>query len=129
MKLADARRIALSLPEVTEEPHFEMSSFRVRGKIFATVPAKDVVRVFVDEELRDLMVGVDPKAYEKVWWGKKVVGLRVLLSAVKAKDLELLFRAAWEKRAPKRLLGKVSATPRRGGAARSRRESPGARPR
>jgi hypothetical protein len=37
-ELAEARRFALSLPEVTEEPHFDMSSFRVRGKIFVTVP-------------------------------------------------------------------------------------------
>lgn len=31
------RRIALLLPEVTEEPHFEKISFRVNKKIFATV--------------------------------------------------------------------------------------------
>lgn len=30
------REIALSFPEVTEEPHFEKISFRVRKKIFAT---------------------------------------------------------------------------------------------
>jgi len=35
VKLIDARRLAMSLPEVTEEPHFEYTSFRVRGKIFA----------------------------------------------------------------------------------------------
>jgi hypothetical protein len=36
--LAQARQFALSLPGVTEEPHFDMTSFRVRGKIFVTVP-------------------------------------------------------------------------------------------
>lgn len=30
------RRIALLLPEVTEEPHFQKVSFRIRKKIFAT---------------------------------------------------------------------------------------------
>jgi predicted DNA-binding protein (MmcQ/YjbR family) len=30
------RQIALSLPETTEEPHFEKISFRVKKKIFAT---------------------------------------------------------------------------------------------
>ena len=38
MKLAEARRHALSLPEATEAPHFHFTSFRVRGKIFATAP-------------------------------------------------------------------------------------------
>lgn len=31
------RKIALALPETNEEPHFEKTSFRVKGKIFATV--------------------------------------------------------------------------------------------
>lgn len=30
------RKLALKLPDTTEEPHFDMPSFRVRGKIFAT---------------------------------------------------------------------------------------------
>ncbi len=30
------RKVALSFPEVTEEPHFEKSSFRIKKKIFAT---------------------------------------------------------------------------------------------
>src|SRR5262252_5419935 len=48
--LDSARAFALSLPGSTEEPHFEASSFRVRGKIFATVPPDDEhLHVFVDE--------------------------------------------------------------------------------
>lgn len=30
------RKIALSFPETTEEPHFEKTSFRIKKKIFAT---------------------------------------------------------------------------------------------
>lgn len=30
------RKLALSFPETTEEPHFEKTSFRVKKKIFAT---------------------------------------------------------------------------------------------
>jgi hypothetical protein len=33
-----ARALALALPEATEQEHHEMPSFRVRGRIFATVP-------------------------------------------------------------------------------------------
>jgi len=34
------RQFALSLPEASEEPHFEKTSFRVKKKIFATYDAK-----------------------------------------------------------------------------------------
>ncbi len=33
---ASLKKIALSFPETTEEPHFEKTSFRVKKKIFAT---------------------------------------------------------------------------------------------
>lgn len=38
MKLDDVRTHALSLEAVTEAPHHTYSSFRVRDKIFVTVP-------------------------------------------------------------------------------------------
>ena len=41
MDLETLRTTALALPEVTEEPHHHMSSFRVRGKIFVTLPPGD----------------------------------------------------------------------------------------
>jgi predicted DNA-binding protein (MmcQ/YjbR family) len=34
------RKLALSFPETTEEPHFEKTSFRVKKKIFATYDNK-----------------------------------------------------------------------------------------
>lgn len=33
----DFRQLALSLPDVIEEPHFDKTSFRVKKKIFATM--------------------------------------------------------------------------------------------
>lgn len=35
------RQFALSLPETTEQPHFEKTSFRVKKKIFVTYDAKN----------------------------------------------------------------------------------------
>jgi hypothetical protein len=105
MKLEQAGRFALSLPSVTEEPHFHFSSFRVNGKIFATVPPDGLyLHVFVDEAQREIMAAVDPKAYERLSWGKKVMGLRVSLAAAKSKDVNELLQSAWERKAPKALL-------------------------
>jgi len=39
VSFATLQKIALSLPEATEEPHFEKSSFRVHKKIFASYDA------------------------------------------------------------------------------------------
>ena len=41
LTVAGFRRVALSLPEVTEEAHMGHPDFRVRGRIFATLGAPD----------------------------------------------------------------------------------------
>jgi len=98
------RRLALALPEATEEPHFERTSFRVKGKIFATVaPDGSSMNVFVDDEQREIMVRVDPKAYETLMWGESGY-LHVHLTKAKARDVETLLRSAWERKAPKQLV-------------------------
>jgi hypothetical protein len=43
------RRLALALPEATEQDHHGMVSFRVDKKIFATVPDAEHVRIMVSE--------------------------------------------------------------------------------
>ena len=104
MKIDAVRRFALSLPETTEEPHFDFASFRVRGKIFATVPPGDAhLHVFVGDDERELMAAAQPKAYETLMGGKRAAGLRVTLAAAKTKDVEELLRGAWRRKAPKKL--------------------------
>jgi hypothetical protein len=50
MDLDAIQKLALALPEAHEAPHFDLTSFRVGSKIFATAPLDgDVVRIFVDE--------------------------------------------------------------------------------
>jgi len=110
MQIVEVRNYALSLPEVHEEPHFQYSSFRINGKIIATVPPENEhLHVFVDEQRRELAMSMFPDAYEELWWGKKVVGIRVLLAEANASDVEDLVFSAWQRRAPKRL---VNAQPK-----------------
>lgn len=104
MTLAQVRLHAMSLPGVTEEPHHELSSFRVRGKIFATVPPdREHLHIFVAEPQREQALAMYPQFLEKLRWGGKVVGLRVSLPAARPTVIERLLTAAWERKAPKSL--------------------------
>ena len=95
MLLADVRRIAMALLGTTESHHHRYTSFRVRGRIYATAPAEGgSLHVFVDEEDRDRMVKLYPGTYEILGWGKKVVGLRVNLESARPDDVRGLLRAA-----------------------------------
>jgi hypothetical protein len=60
----EVRAFALALPEATEEPHFDMASFRVRGKIFCTVPpGDDRIHVFVEEDEIRALAAADPAVF------------------------------------------------------------------
>jgi hypothetical protein len=107
MKLAAVRKFAFSLPEVTEEPHFDMTSFRVRGKIFVTAPPEEThIHVFVDDALRGPALAVHPDFIEPLLWGGKVRGLRIALAGATPGVVENLVRAAWEEKSKKRVLAK-----------------------
>ncbi len=106
---AVAKRIALSFPEATEQPHFDIGSFRIRGKIFATVPDKQHLRVFVDEHDSRAAAAEDPDAFELLWWGKKLSGLSVTLAAVDRDRLQELLDDAWRRKAPKRLVAEYDS--------------------
>ena len=41
ISITSFRELALSFPATTEQPHFELSSFRVNNKIFATLDIKN----------------------------------------------------------------------------------------
>jgi hypothetical protein len=104
MKIAQVRQCALALPDATEEPHFEYSSFRVRGRIFVTVTADEKhIHVFVGEAECEMALAVYPAFLEKLIWGGKVRGLRVFLSKASPAVVIRLVRGAWVHKAPKRL--------------------------
>lgn len=102
--LEEVRAFALALPEVTEEPHFEKASFRVRGRIFATMPQGGAyLHVFVDEWAVQSCVTEDPAAYEELTWGGRLAGLRINLGMAQAQPVLELVEEAWRRKAPKRL--------------------------
>lgn len=99
MKFATVRKHALSLDEVTEEPHHTFSSFRVRGRIFVTVPpGEEVIHVFVGEEDRDRALAMYPEWATKLMWGRKALGVRIDLAQAPATEVKRLLLGAYETR-------------------------------
>jgi hypothetical protein len=107
VKIAAIRAHALSLPEVSEEPHFDFISFRVRGKIFATVPPdEEYLHVFLGEEARAAALEKHCAFAEELRWGKKVLGLRISLAEASTAAVKEMLDQAWRGKAPKPLLAK-----------------------
>jgi hypothetical protein len=103
--IAHARGFALGLPGTTEQPHHDMSSFRVAGKIFATItPDETRLHVFVEETEISATVAEDPAAFEPLYWGKALRGIRVLLAAAPEDRVRELLTEAWLRKAPKSLI-------------------------
>ena len=102
---ADVRRLALALPETTEEPHFELTSFQVKGKIFCTAGAQAgrIMLKFDPEDQRNL-VEDQPEAIAPVpgYWGQKG-STYVQFDKMDEGRLASLMRLAWATVAPKRL--------------------------
>ena len=99
------RRLALALPETAEAPHHDMTSFRVAGKIFATLPPEGGrLHVFVDDDEVSAYTGEYPAAVEELWWGTKRRGCRVLLPKATTPLVRELLTESWRQRAPKKVL-------------------------
>ena len=111
LTMADARRIALSLPEATEEDHFGMPSFRVQKKIFATVPDEKSIRIMLGPEETSAAIGTNPKAYEELWWGKQLAGITVHLARADKRQVADLLGEAWRRKAPKALVRVFASAP------------------
>jgi hypothetical protein len=95
--------MALALPEAQEQDHFGRPSFRVRGKIFATLPDEQHLNVMIDAFDVDGAVRKYPDACEQLWWGKKLSGVRVKLGSSTPETLRELLAAAWRRKAPRSL--------------------------
>lgn len=109
MKLAQVRRHALALEATAEAPHHDFSSFRVRGKIFATVPPDgEHLHVFVPSDERDRALALYPECMAPLHWGQKVLGLRIHLPQAPAPAVKALLAAAYAAR-----VAKDAAPPRR----------------
>ena len=103
MTLDQVRHFAMSLPDVTEEPHFDYTSFRIGGKMVATAPpGGEFLHIFLDEEERTSSLERYPDFLEELYWGKRAIGVRVLLSAARAEVIRKLIETAYAAKSAKK---------------------------
>jgi hypothetical protein len=105
VSVEEARALALALPEAVEADHHGRPSFRIAGKIFATLWDEEHVNVMVDPDGIRTAVQARGDACAERWWGKRLAAVQVSLPHADVALLSELLADAWERRAPKRLLG------------------------
>ncbi len=98
--LNELRYLALSFPDTTEEEHHDRPSFRVGGKIFATLPDDEHINVMLDAEAAHIATVITPDACEKLLWGERLAGITVKLAAAELDMLAAVLTAAWRRKAP-----------------------------
>lgn len=101
-----ARALALGLHGAVAQDHHGRPSFRIGGRIFATLWDDQHMNVMVDEAGIMTAVQDHPNTCSEVMWGKRLAAVRVDLRAADAKLLAELLADAWESRAPAGLSGR-----------------------
>jgi hypothetical protein len=123
------RRLALSLPETSEQPMHGQMSWRVRDKMFvwerplrqsdlkalgAEAPTGEILGARVEHEGAKLaLIESDPEVYFTIPHFDGYAAILVLLERIALDELEELIIEAWLVRAPKRLAS--AYLPARGG--------------
>lgn len=98
------RELALSLPTVSEQPHFDRASFRVNKKIFATLDEKNAqVNVMLSVEDQDVFCTFDKTVIYPVpnKWGLKGA-TTIELNKVKKSMLADALKTAYAKATAKK---------------------------
>jgi hypothetical protein len=91
-----ARQLALALPDAVEQDHHGRPSFRVSGKIFATLWDERTMNVMLDHDGILTAVQARPDACAERWWGKRLAAVSVSLDDADAELLAELLADARE---------------------------------
>jgi hypothetical protein len=98
-----ARRLALALPDAVEQDHHGFPSFRVGGRIFATLPDPQRLRAMLDEDGIRSAAANRPESCREFFWGKRLACVEIDLASADEPLVQDLLAQAWEhKMAPDR---------------------------
>jgi YjbR len=88
--------MALSLDGAVEQDHHGRPSFRIGGRIFATLWDEAHMNVMLDEPGILNTVQHHPDVCTEVYWGKRLAAARVELGRADEALLRALLEDAWE---------------------------------
>jgi hypothetical protein len=110
MNAAAFRRIALSLPEAEEKSHFGKADFRVRNRIFATLPSAENGVLKLTREEQEMLVEAEPAIFRPVkgGWGRQG-WTEIVFGATDEATLKSACLMAWRNAAPAALRKKEGA--------------------
>ena len=117
------RRLALAMPEASEEAHMGHPDFRVGGRIFATLgyPDEGWGMVALTPDLQEAFVTAEPQVFVPVkgaWGARGATNVR--LRPAKAQTLRIAMAAAWRCATESRSRGKARKPTSRSPSARRR---------
>jgi hypothetical protein len=101
ISLGEVRELALQLPGAAEQEHWGNPSFRVRGRIFATVPDPERLNVMIEPFDVEAAVRDEAGACSELRWGKQVRGVQVFMPAASSQLVGRLLEVAWRRKAPR----------------------------
>jgi YjbR len=101
--LGSVRRIVNSLPEAVEQDHHGIPSFRIKGRIFATLWDPSRLNIMLSPVRIVELVEENPQFCREIWWGRRLscVQLDLLLSRIQLVEA-LLTEAYIYKKAPRK---------------------------
>jgi hypothetical protein len=101
MNADDLRRLALQMPEAEEKSHFGKADFRVRNRIFSTLPDANTAVVKLTREQQEMLADAEPAIFVPVpgGWGRQG-WTRVVLAAADELTLRSALLTAWRNVAP-----------------------------
>ena len=101
MTTNDFRRIALALPEAEEKSHFGKPDFRVRNRIFASLPPGGHAVLKLTQEEQTMLTEAEPDIFQPIKAGCGRQGwTEVTLSAADETTLRSACLMAWRNAAP-----------------------------
>jgi hypothetical protein len=93
------RRMAVDLVDALELDHHGFPSFRVAGRIFATLPTPDRLRVMLDEHGIRSAAANWPESCREFYWGKRIACLEIDLARADEELVGDLLAEAWRHKA------------------------------